>query len=101
MPESLLHKIKRTTRLPSPPGTALQILELCQREDVAISELADTLAADPALSLRLLKYANSPLVGVSKEVTSVRDAVVLLGIRSVRLMALSFSLVSATSVLSK
>ncbi len=95
MAESLLNKIKRTTRLPSPPGTALQILQLCQQEDVDVGELADTLAADPALSLRLLKYANSPLVGVSKEVTNVRDAVVLLGIRSVRLMALSFSLVGS------
>ncbi len=91
---TLLDKIKKTARLPSPPGMALQILQLCQSQDVSIGQLADTLAADPALSLRLLKYANSALVGASKEVTNVRDAVLLLGIRSVRMMALSFSLVS-------
>jgi len=91
----LLKKLKGSSRLPSPPGMAIQILQLCQSNDVSIGDLADTLAADPALSLRILKYANSALVGASKEITSVRDAVVLLGLRSVRLMALSFSLVSA------
>lgn len=95
MADTLLNKLKKTTRLPSPPGTALQILNLCQKNDVSLGELADTVAADPALSLRLLKYANSSLVGCSKEVTSVRDAVLLLGMRSVRLMALSFSLISS------
>jgi diguanylate cyclase (GGDEF)-like protein len=44
--------------------------------------------------VRLLKYANSALVGVSREITTVREAVVLLGMRVVRMMALSFSLIS-------
>ncbi|NLX23699.1 MAG: GGDEF domain-containing protein [Phycisphaerae bacterium] len=94
MSGTLLDKIKRTASLPSPPGMALQILQLCQSQDVSLGQLADTLAADPALSLRLLKYANSALVGANKKITNVRDAVLLLGMRSVRLMALSFSLVS-------
>lgn len=94
MPETLLARLKRTARLPTPPGTALEILRLCQQDDISISALSDTLAADPALSVRLLKYANSAMLGVRKEVTSVRDAVLLLGVRSVRLMALSFSLLT-------
>ena len=94
MSVSLLDKLKKTTRLPSPPGTALQILQICQKSEVDIGELADTIAADPALSVRILKYSNSALIGASREVTSVREAVVRLGVRSVRLMALSFSRVS-------
>src|SRR5687768_1360926 len=94
MAESLLSKLKRSARLPSPPGTALQILQLSQEEDVSLQRLADTISADPALSLRLLRYANSAMFGVNKQVTTVRDAVVLLGVRSVRLLALTFSLVS-------
>src|SRR5262245_14680811 len=90
----LIDQLKRTARLPSPPGAALQVLKLTQEQDVSLAQVADTLAADPALSVRLLKYANSALVGVSREVTTVREAVVLLGMRAVRMMALSFSLVS-------
>jgi len=94
MAESLLKKFKRTNRLPSPPGTALQILRLCQEEETSVSDMASTLAADPALSMRLLKYANSALIGYSKEITNVRDAVLVLGMKSVRMMALSFSLIT-------
>ncbi|HSW45134.1 MAG TPA: HDOD domain-containing protein, partial [Phycisphaerae bacterium] len=94
MTGSLLSKLKSNSRLPSPPGTALHLLELCQQDDVSIVDLANTLAADPALSLRLLKYANSAMMGCGKEITNIRDAVMLLGLRSVRLMALSFSLVT-------
>ncbi len=91
----LIEQLKRASRLPSPPGAALQILKLTQQEDAPLIQVADTLAADPALSVRLLKYANSALVGVRREITTVREAVVLLGMRSVRMMALSFSLVSS------
>jgi len=94
MTGSLLSKLKNCSRLPSPPGTAIHLLDLCQNDDVSITDLANTLAADPALSLRLLKYANSALVGCSREITSVKEAVTLLGLRAVRLMALSFSLVT-------
>jgi diguanylate cyclase (GGDEF)-like protein len=90
----LIEQLKRMSRLPSPPGAALQILKLAQEADVSLAQVGDTLAADPALSVRILKYANSALVGVSRQVTNVREAVVLLGVRAVRMMALSFSLVS-------
>jgi diguanylate cyclase (GGDEF)-like protein len=94
MPESLISKLKKSSRLPSPPGTALQILQLSQEEDVSLQRLSETISADPALSLRLLRYANSAMFGVNKQVSTVRDAVVLLGIRSVRLIALTFSLIT-------
>jgi diguanylate cyclase (GGDEF)-like protein len=95
MSMQLLEQLKRASRLPTPPGAALQVLKLAQRQDASLVEVADALAADPALSVRLLKYANSALVGVAREVTTVREAVVLLGMRSVRMLALSFSLVSS------
>ncbi len=94
MSRELLDELKQSSRLPTPPGTALEILRLSHDDTAEISELADTIAADPALSLRILRYANSALLGAAREVTSVRDAVLRLGIRAVRLMALSFSLVS-------
>jgi diguanylate cyclase (GGDEF)-like protein len=91
----LIEQLKRAAKLPSPPGTALQILRLAQQEDVSVSEVAEALSSDPALLVRILKYANSALLGMPREITTVREAVVLLGMRSVLMMALSFSLVSA------
>lgn len=91
----LAQRLKAAARLPTPPGAALRILELTRKSDASMAEVADTLAADPALSVRLLKYANSALVGARREITTVREATVLLGMRTVRMMALSFSLVSS------
>lgn len=91
----VLERFKRMAALPSPPGKVTKILALCQDEDASMVDLIDTVASDPALSLRLLKYANSSLVGSTKPVTSIQEAVLRLGVRSVRLMALSFSLVAA------
>jgi diguanylate cyclase (GGDEF)-like protein len=93
-PPSLFAQLKATKRLPSPPGTAVRILALCRNDEVAVQEIAETLMADPALSGRLLKFANSPLTGLNREVASIREAVMLLGIRTVKLTALGFSLAS-------
>ena len=91
---ALLKRLKATKRLPSPPGTAMRVLELCRQDNAKIQDIADTIMSDPALSGRLLKYANSPIVGIGREITSVRSAVTLLGLRTVKMTALGFSLAS-------
>ncbi len=81
--------------LPSLPAVALEVLRLSQDENASLDELASCLSRDPALAAKLLKLANSSLFGVGREVTTLQRAVVLLGIKTVKLMALSFSLVSS------
>jgi diguanylate cyclase (GGDEF)-like protein len=90
----LFTRLKSSKRLPSPPGTALRVLELCRDDQAGIKEIADAIAPDPALSARLLKFANSAATGLKREVMSVREAVLLMGVRSVKLAALGFSLAS-------
>ena len=91
MSEQLFDRLRATGRLPTPPGVVLQLLELTRREDVSASEIADTLACDPALAAKILRFANSPMAGVSRVVTSLQRAVVLMGLRGVKMSALSFA----------
>jgi diguanylate cyclase (GGDEF)-like protein len=93
-PTRLLDQLRTARRLPSPPGIALRVLDLCRREDTDVQQIADAIMSDPALSSRLLRYANSSIVGAGRKVTSVRDAVLLLGLRAVKLTALGFSIAS-------
>jgi HD-like signal output (HDOD) protein len=51
------------------------------------------IACDPALTARLLRYANSPLIGAQRPITSIAQAVLLLGWRSVSIIARGFSVV--------
>jgi HD-like signal output (HDOD) protein len=83
----------KTQRLPSPSATALRVIELANRDDASVKELAAAITADPAMAARLLRYANSPMVGACGQITTIRQAVVQLGLRAIKVMALSFSLV--------
>ncbi len=91
MDAELEHQLKACKDLPSLSGSAIQIMQLCQRPDFAINELSQAISRDPALSAKLIKTVNSPFFGLSKKVTSVRRALVLLGANSVRTLAMTIS----------
>ena len=87
------HELKSADRLPSPSGTALAIIKLVQREDATAQQVAQLLQTDPALSGRILSFANSAAFGSRRPVVSIQDAVFLIGMSAVRTFALSLSLV--------
>lgn len=78
--------------LPSPPSLALEIVRLSNDPDASAADLASVIGQDPVLSARIMKVANSPGYGLAHEVTNVDRAAALLGLKAVKLMALSFSL---------
>ncbi len=84
--------LKNCKTLPTLPGVAIQILELCQQEDLNLSRMADLIGKDPALSAKVLQIVNSPYYALSRQVATLDHAVSLLGIHAVRTVALSFSI---------
>ena len=84
--------LKGSEKLPTLPGIAMRILEVVRNEETSLKEIADVLSADPPLSAQVLKLINSPFYGVRTQVTSVPHAVNLLGLNTVKNLALSFSL---------
>jgi diguanylate cyclase (GGDEF)-like protein len=89
---SLISTLRAARRLPSPPGTAMRVLELCRSEETDVRSIAEVVMSDPALAGRLLRYANSSAIGAGRQIVAVRDAVLYLGLRTVKLAALGFSL---------
>ncbi|MET0593706.1 MAG: HDOD domain-containing protein, partial [Polyangiaceae bacterium] len=73
---------------------ALKVLELCQKEDLNLNEIASVIGSDPALAAKLLRMANSPVSGLKRPARTVSHALALLGVNTVRTLALSFSLAS-------
>lgn len=86
-------EFKATGKLPSPKGIAFAVIDLTQREDVNLDEITRLIQTDPAISGRLLKFANSAHRG-GRPIVSISRAVVLLGIFRVRQLALGFSLLN-------
>ena len=95
IPKAVIARIQSSRTLPTMPGVALSIVKLCERDDVSVSEIADVVQQDPALSVRILRYANGPSFGVRGSVTTVRRAATLLGPATVKTLALSFSLTAS------
>ena len=93
LPEPLQSELRSCETLPSVPAVALQILDLCRQENVALAEIGRVVNRDPALSAKLLKVSNSAFYSVRYEVTSVERAISILGINATLSLALSFSLV--------
>ena len=94
MNEQLLSRIRQCPTLPSLPTIALDVLELAQREEVDISEIARTISKDPALSGKILRTVNSSFYGRTQSISQVSQALVILGLQSVKTLVLGFSLVT-------
>jgi diguanylate cyclase (GGDEF)-like protein len=90
-----MHKQKLCDSLPTPSRTAAAILSLAQREDVTAEALAQLIQTDPALTGRILRFANAPAKGTRRPIASVIDAMNHLGLQAIRQFALSLSLIDA------
>ena len=93
-PRDLPELVSRAENLPTVPAVALEALRLTQDDESTLDDLARVLEQDPALAAKLLKLANSSLFHLGQDVTSLQRAVMVLGMKTVKLMSLSFSLVS-------
>ena len=80
--------------LPPFPAIALKALNLMAGTDTALPELCNLIRSDPAFSTAILRLANSPLVGFSREITSVMQASILLGFRRLKSVAVTVALKS-------
>lgn len=94
MLDKKFEELRLTGKLPSPTGVGLRILQITQRDDVSLEEVASVLQTDPTLTGRLLKLANSGANGGRSVVTTAQAAAVRLGMRSVRNISLGFSLLA-------
>ena len=80
-------------KLPTLPGIAIKILESVQKEQPDLREIGEILATDPPLSAEVLRLINSSLFALPRKVTSVFHAVNMLGLNTVKNLALSFALI--------
>lgn len=86
MDEAILKKIKS---LPPMPESVHQIQNICNDPDAGVSDLIAIVEKDPTLTANLLKAANSPLYGFSREIKSAGQAVSLFGMATVKGFAIA------------
>ena len=87
-PRTVRDLISRAGDLAALPQVVLQVITLTGRaNDVSTTEIERVIASDPALTARLLTLANSSYYGLPRRISTLREAIVFLGFKSVRNLA--------------
>ncbi|HEY4760454.1 MAG TPA: HDOD domain-containing protein, partial [Thermoguttaceae bacterium] len=87
-PKLDLKKILTAAQLPALPQSAIRLLELSQDSENGPAEYSIPIEADPGLTSQVLRFVNSSYFGFSREIASVKMAIVLVGIRTIKNFAL-------------
>jgi HD-like signal output (HDOD) protein len=66
-------------QLPSVPSVILKLSQLLEDPKITSDELGKVIQLDPQLTAQMLRTSNSAYYGLSREITSIRDAVTVLG----------------------
>ena len=81
--------------LPSAPAVVHQLTALMSQDEVGASEIARIVETDQAFTARTLKLVNSPFYGFTRQITSVDEAVAMLGTGTLQQLLLATSVVSS------
>ncbi len=78
--------------LPARPEVALKIQEMTNDPETGIDALTEIIQRDPTIAGALLHATNSPLFRAAKEIKTIREAVLRLGFRNTRMLAVNLAL---------
>lgn len=79
-----LERLLAGGQLPALPQSAIKILELSKDPDNGPAEFAKPIECDPGLTGQVLRFVNSSYFGFSREISSVKLAITLVGIRTIK-----------------
>lgn len=90
--------VNRTTELTPLKSVATRAIQLAEDEHTAAMDLATVISSDQALTAKLLRLSNSAYYGYARRISNVREAVILLGMRTVRSVAIASVIIDAFRV---
>jgi HD-like signal output (HDOD) protein len=88
-PESRdLRELLDSAQLTALPQSAIRLIQLSQNPDKGPLEFAAPIESDPGLTVQVLRFVNSSYFGFRQEISSVKLAISLVGIRTIKNFAL-------------
>ena len=93
MPDSkeLHNKIERITNLPTLPEIVTRVMHIINEPTTSAQDVAFAVGQDLALSAKMLRLANSAFYGIPRSITSIHNAVVVLGFKVINTMVLGLT----------
>ncbi|MBT2320994.1 HDOD domain-containing protein [Variovorax paradoxus] len=75
--------------LPTVPKVVRDLIEVLQNDNATLSQVARKIDVDQVLTAKMLRLANSPYYGVRKKISTIEEAIRMLGLSSIRTLVLS------------
>lgn len=92
---TLSHTIELLESLPALPKIAHEILSMKMSSDKGNDSLLRLINKDPAILAKVMGLANAPLYARSRKIATIGDAVTVLGINRIKMVALGFAMISS------
>lgn len=80
-------------QLPSIPKSLQRVLQTLNDENAQLSAVVEPVEEDPALTAKVLRLSNTAHFGLRKQVASVEDAAILVGMESIRTLVMASGLI--------
>lgn len=81
--------LKGVQQIPTLPDVYLKVKKAFEDPNISVEYLADAIRYDQALTVSILRLANSPLFGFRQKISSINQAIMLIGLREVYSLVLS------------
>lgn len=94
--EEIRKMVKQIDDLPSLPVAVQRINAVMDQQKSDAEDVGKALETDPSLTAKVLKMVNSAYFGLQRRITSISDAVVYLGFKTVRNLVLNASVIRMT-----
>jgi len=92
--DDIIKIIEQADDLPTLPTVATKVISVTSGTETSVKEVGELIEKDVALSAKILQIINSPFYGFSRGITSVSEAVGLMGFRQVGNLALGISVMN-------
>ena len=84
-----LSTLFKSVKLPVMSEVAHALIRTLHVEEVAISDVRDIIAKDPTLTAKVLRVANSAGMGLRREISTLDNAIAMIGMSQVRTLAMT------------
>jgi putative nucleotidyltransferase with HDIG domain len=91
--------IAKLNSLPAMPVIAQKLLALSLDTDEGEAQMLKLIGQDPLITAKIVGLANTPIFGVTRKVSTINDAAMLLGFSRVRSVAIGIATMSALTKL--
>lgn len=90
--------VKSVRNLPTPSSVLLKIGEVVQNPDASAADIVDILRLDPSIASKIIRLANSAYIGMPRTVSSLQNAVVILGSKRIHSLVLASELLNSVKL---